>query len=97
MAVGGQEESPSPGSMVHLSDPRCNHTAANIWSSQPHFGAPLPDQTLATHWQDMSKLIPLSALSYAGIKGFRAFTKYLKVFMGYPAQQDPHLPLASKQ
>lgn len=83
--------------MAHLGDASCNYTDANICSGQPHFGAPLPDQALATHWQITGKLIPLSALSCAGMKYFRAFTKYLKVFMGYPAQQDPHLHLASKQ
>lgn len=83
------EEPPSSGSMARLADPCCNHTGANIWPRQPQFGFPLPDQPLATHWQDMGKLIPLSALSYAAMKYFRAFTKYLKVFTGYPAQQDP--------
>lgn len=36
-------------------------------------------------------------LSYAGMKCFRSFTKYPKVFMVYPVQQDPHPHLASKQ
>lgn len=49
--------------LAHLNDLSCNHTAANIWSSQPCFGAPHLDQELATHWQDMGKLIPPSALS----------------------------------